>query len=248
MFENAVLPGGMGRASRLSFAVSLTAQTALATCVLLASLWYSDSLPKLTRTTPLMAPPLPPPPVMPQQVSHARAATSAITVPQVARVFRLAPVAPRTVMPLSNVIEPAPDVVFSGAGPISVPNGTGKEMGVINGVLPPPPPPKPVVEVKKAPQKQMRVSEGVLAGMLVKRVMPVYPPLAKAARIQGTVVLQGVVGRDGRIHELQVISGHPLLTQAALDAVRQWVYRPTLLSGEPVEVAAPIEVHFTLAQ
>ena len=78
--------------------------------------------------------------------------------------------------------------------------------------------------------------------------MPVYPPLARQARISGTVRLEGVISRTGHVINLQVVSGHPLLATAALDAVRQWVYRPTLLNGEAVEVIAPIEVHFTLSQ
>ena len=75
---------------------------------------------------------------------------------------------------------------------------------------------------------------------------PVYPPLARAARISGAVELTGVIATDGRIRELRVVSGHPLLAKAALEAVRQWVYEPTVLNGEPVEVIAPITVHFQL--
>ncbi len=81
---------------------------------------------------------------------------------------------------------------------------------------------------------------------LLRRVIPSYPPLARQARISGTVQLVGVIARDGTIEDLRVVSGHPLLVKAALDAVRQWVYKPTLLNGEPVEVICPIDVHFTL--
>ena len=73
-----------------------------------------------------------------------------------------------------------------------------------------------------------------------------YPALARSARVQGTVHLLGVVSKDGTIQKLQVLGGHPLLVAAAVDAVKQWVYRPTLLNGEPVEVIAPIDVIFTL--
>jgi protein TonB len=82
---------------------------------------------------------------------------------------------------------------------------------------------------------------------LVKQVIPVYPPLAKNARIYGVVHLVGIIGKDGAIRNLQLIDGHPLLARAALDAVAQWVYKPTLLSGEPVEVICPIDVTFTLS-
>lgn len=72
--------------------------------------------------------------------------------------------------------------------------------------------------------------------------------MAVIARISGTVRLQGIIGKDGSIQQLQVLSGPPLLVQAALDAVRQWRYQPTLLNGEPVEVISPIDVIFTLSQ
>lgn len=83
---------------------------------------------------------------------------------------------------------------------------------------------------------------------LIKKVIPVYPPLARQARVSGTVHLIGVVAKDGTIQQLQVVSGNPLLVGAALDAVRQWVYRPTVLNNEVVEVIAPIDVIFILSQ
>ena len=82
----------------------------------------------------------------------------------------------------------------------------------------------------------------------MKKVIPAYPPLARQARVSGTVQLIGVIAKDGTIQQLQVVGGHPLLVKAALDAVRQWIYRPTLLNGQAVEVIAPIDVIFTLGQ
>ena len=84
------------------------------------------------------------------------------------------------------------------------------------------------------------------AANLITQVRPVYPPLAKQARISGTVELSAIIGKDGRVQDLKVVRGHPLLVQAALDAVKNWVYRPTLLNGEPVEVSTTIDVNFTL--
>lgn len=84
--------------------------------------------------------------------------------------------------------------------------------------------------------------------MLIRKVIPVYPPLARSARISGVVHLIGTIGKDGRIQNLQLVSGHPMLARAALNAVQQWIYKPTLLNGNPVEVIAPIEVNFTLGQ
>ena len=86
----------------------------------------------------------------------------------------------------------------------------------------------------------------MLAAKIIKRVQPVYPPLARQTRIQGTVRLHVIIAKDGTIKQLEIMSGHPLLQQAALDAVRQWRYQPTLLNGDPVEVDTTIDVIFAL--
>ena len=117
---------------------------------------------------------------------------------------------------------------------------------IFSRVIPPPPPPPSVAVVE--PSKPVTVTSEVQAAKLIKKVQPVYPRLAIIARISGTVHLTGIIGKDGLIQQLQVIDGPPLLVQAAVDAVRQWVYRPTLLSNKPVEVIAPISVNFTLTQ
>ena len=87
----------------------------------------------------------------------------------------------------------------------------------------------------------------MLEGNLVHRVSPEYPQLARQARIQGTVVLRAIISRDGRIENLQVLNGHPMLVQAAIDAVRQWRYRPYILNDQAVEVETQITVNFTLS-
>jgi TonB family protein len=102
-------------------------------------------------------------------------------------------------------------------------------------------------ELAKPAASRVRVGGNVQASQLISRVEPVYPPLAKQAKIQGTVELSVVIGKDGKVQDLRVIRGHPLLVQATLDAVRNWVYQPTLLNGEPVEVSTEISVSFTLA-
>jgi len=104
----------------------------------------------------------------------------------------------------------------------------------------------PTVIKPPTPQK-LRVSSGVAAGMLIYQLRPAYPRLAAQARIQGTVVLQAVIGKDGTVRDLHAISGHPLLIPAAIDAVQQWRYRPYLLNHEPVEVDTQINVNFTLS-
>jgi len=108
-------------------------------------------------------------------------------------------------------------------------------------------PPRPPA-VTAAPSGPLRVGGDVQMAKLLKKVIPEYPALAKTARVSGAVHLLGVIAKDGTIQNLQVISGHPLLARAALDAVKQWIYKPTLLNGEAVEVIAPIDVNFTLGQ
>jgi TonB family protein len=94
---------------------------------------------------------------------------------------------------------------------------------------------------------RVRVSQGVNQGMVISKVPPIYPPDAKAARIQGSVVIGVIIGRDGNVQSERLISGHPLLAPAAMDAVKQWKYRPYLLNGNAVEVDTQVTVNFTLA-
>jgi protein TonB len=100
---------------------------------------------------------------------------------------------------------------------------------------------------KVATPQRVRVSQGVSQGLLVRRVQPNYPPLARQARIAGTVVLRAVISKDGSIENLTLVSGHPMLAPAAIDAVKQWKYKPYLLNGEPVEVDTEVQVNFTLS-
>jgi len=90
------------------------------------------------------------------------------------------------------------------------------------------------------------VGGNVQSANLLEKVDPVYPPLAREARIQGTVRFTAIIGRDGHVQNLQLISGHPLLVPAAQAAVKQWVYRQTLLNGKPVEVITSVEVNFVV--
>jgi protein TonB len=94
----------------------------------------------------------------------------------------------------------------------------------------------------------VRVSQGVQEAKLIKKVLPVYPEIARSLRQFGTVRLVAVIGKDGHIHDVQVLGGPAYLVTAAVAAVEQWVYKPTLLNGEAVEVIAPITVTFTLGQ
>jgi protein TonB len=126
-------------------------------------------------------------------------------------------------------------------GDLGVPGGI--EVAEINR----PPFELPHVDPPKPTEKHpLKVSEGVLQAQLLTRIEPRYPPLSVQLKMEGTVVLHAIIGRDGRISTLQVVSGSPFFVQAALDAVRQWRYRPTMLNGEPVEVDTSITVIFHL--
>jgi protein TonB len=94
-----------------------------------------------------------------------------------------------------------------------------------------------------APVRVSHISEG----NLLRKILPAYPPLARSARIQGQVVLQAVISKQGSIENLRVVAGHPMLVPAAIEAVRQWLYRPYVLNNEPVEVETQITVNFSLA-
>jgi periplasmic protein TonB len=105
---------------------------------------------------------------------------------------------------------------------------------------------QPLVQPAPRPSSPAHISSGVAAGMLIQKVQPQYPALGKAIRIEGTVILQAVISKSGAIENLRVVSGPPMLQQSAIDAVKQWRYRPYLLDGEPVEVETTINVIFSL--
>jgi protein TonB len=102
------------------------------------------------------------------------------------------------------------------------------------------------LKVKAEAPKKVNISAGVAVGLLLQKTQPTYPPIAKAARVSGTVVLQATISRTGSIENLRVVSGPAMLQQAALDAVKTWRYRPYLLNNEPVEVETTVNVIFTL--
>ena len=126
--------------------------------------------------------------------------------------------------------------------PVYVPNSNMG--GVIGGIISS----TPVAVPKVATPVRVRVSSGVEASNLINKVQPVYPLVAKNARIQGDVVLQAVINTEGTVESLEAVSGHPLLIPAALDAVKQWRYKPYHLNGGPVPVETTIQVNFTLGK
>ncbi len=210
--------------------------------MILYPLIYTNALPKGQLMTFLVAPPPPPPPPPPPAAAPPKIVVHQVSLQQL---LKAPTVIPKTIQIIKDQPRPRGAVGVVGGVPGGVPGGTaGGVMGGILGGLgaaAPPPPPKP-----QAPSR-ITVGGQVEAAKLIYGPTPEYPPLAKMARIQGTVRLQAVIAKDGTIKDLTVVSGHPLLAPAALAAVRQWRYQPTLLDGVPVEVETEIDVNFTLA-
>jgi periplasmic protein TonB len=152
------------------------------------------------------------------------------------------PSIPRHVAMISETVPP-PQVSYNTGPGVEGGTGNGSPDGVWNSietmrpavVLPTPPP----------TVRAFRTSS-ILEGSLIRRVQPIYPPLARTARIQGSVVLAAVISKEGTMEHVQLISGHPMLVQAAVAAVSQWRYKPYILNGEAIEVETQITVNFIL--
>ena len=222
--------------------------------ILIPLIWF-DVLPATQLMSMVTVPPPPPPPPPPP------AAAPPKVVKVIPRTFDAAKLTAPKVIPkeIKNIQEDeAPPAAVGVVG--GVPGGVagGSVGGVLGGILggvpsaaPPPPPPPPKKEEKKAPPKQegpVTIGGRVQAAKLIVHPDPIYPQIAKTARISGKVVLEAIIGENGHIESLHVVTGHPMLQQAALQAVRQWVYQPTLLNEQPVKVSTTIEVNFTLNQ
>ena len=244
MFEDSLIESGgklktkRGWTSIVSFAI----QIMIIGVMILIPLIFTEALPRTQLMTFLVAPPPPPPPPPP-----AAAPVKVVKVIQTDIVngqLRTPTKIPQKVQMIKE--EEAPPPVMASTGVVGgVPGGIpgGSMGGVIGSVLSS----TPTVAPKIAAPQRVRVSSGVQSGLLIRKVNPAYPPLARQARIQGTVILQALISKDGNIENLQLISGHPMLAPSAIEAVKQWKYKPYLLNGEPVEVETQVQVNFTLA-
>ena len=253
MFEQTFVDG-VGKTNKSwSVMVSFVAQMLLVGVLVVIPLIFTDVLPRTQLTSMLVAPPPPPPPPPPP------AAAPVVKVKIIPRQFDagklMAPKAiPKEIAMIKEDELPPPmsgAVGVVGGVPGGVPGGApgGVIGGIIGGVpsaAPPPPPPPKKEEAKPVVPQRIRVGGNVQSAMLIRQPKPVYPPLAKQARVSGVVRFQAIIGKDGTIQNLQLMTGHPLLVQSAKDAVVQWVYKPTLLNGEPVEVVTIIDVNFSL--
>ena len=239
MFEDSLIESGgrlktkRGRTTLVSFIL----EAIVVVILILIPLMFTEALPKGQLMTFLVAPPPPPPPPPPPAaVKIVKAVETDIVNNQLRTPTKI----PKQIKIIQEEEAPPPSAGVVGGVPGGV---TGSASGVIGGIISSTP-----VAVPKVAVQRVRVSQGVTQGMKVHDVTPQYPQMAKIARVQGPVVLAAVIGKDGTIQNLRVVStASPLLNQAALDAVKQWKYRPYILNGEPVEVDTTITVNFTLS-
>src|SRR5438477_12936778 len=244
MFEDSLIEsGGRLRTKRGATTVfSFVLQVALIGVLVLLPLLFTEALPKTQLMTFLVAPPPPPPPPPPAAATPIKVVKiqSEIVNGQLRTPTKI----PEKVQMIKE--EEAPPPMNSMAGVVGgVPGGVpgGQMGGVIGGIISS----TPVSVPKVATPQRVRVSQGVTQGLLIRKVQPNYPPLARQARIQGTVLLQAEISKDGTIENLRLINGHPMLAPAAIEAVKQWRYRPYMLNGEPVAVETQVQVNFTLS-
>lgn len=245
MFEDSLIEQKIKTRRAATTILSFLLQALVVVIIVLIPLMFTQALPLNVHTmTELVAPPPPPPPPPPPAAKTAptpqaqpkttpvtEQLTEPVKIPQkIAMIHDLSSAAATSAPPPAGVV---------GGVPGGVPGGQvgGVLGGVLNGtgsVIP------------KFAAKRIRVSQGVSQGLLIHKVTPQYPPTAKTARVQGSVVLQAEIGKDGKVKNLQVVKGQPLLTAAAVDAVKQWRYKPYFLNGQAVDVDTTITVDFKL--
>lgn len=229
----------------MDFVVSVFGHSVVVAVLILLPLYFTQAInmPQFQKTL-LVAPPPPPPPPPAAVEVMPRVPKSFFTKGQL-----FAPkFIPKKVAQIKE--EARPPAATGVAGVIGGVPG-GQLGGVLGGILggighaPAPAPPRAIPVAHKGPY---RVGGKVQAPRLIRQVQPEYPPLAKQARIQGDVVIDSVIDTQGRVTEMKVVSGSPLLVQSAIQALGQWRYQPTLLNGQPVAVDMLVTLHFTLGQ
>ncbi|HEV8523392.1 MAG TPA: TonB family protein [Terriglobales bacterium] len=243
MFEDSLLEsaGKLKTKRTWTTMLSFVLQVFLIGIMIMIPLIYTEALPKQQLMTFLVAPPPPPPPPPPPAATPVKVVKVAQTDIIDGR-LRTPTKIPEKVAMVKEEDSPPP---MTSAGVVGgVPGGVpgGQMGGVIGGIIGNAP-----VAVPKVAVQRIRVSQGVSQGNLINQVKPAYPAIAKNARIQGSVVLQAVISKQGSIENLRAVSGHPMLIPSAMEAVRQWRYKPYYLNGEPVEVETTVTVNFTLA-
>jgi len=254
MFEQSTLASGSVSKRFWTTGAGVAGQAALVGFMLLAPMVWPQVLPRAMFIT-MITTPGPPPPPPPKGAAVVRPRAAVRNTHPLMDAFMEPSQIPAHVQ---RIVDPAPELSEPGVpggvrdgAPGGVPGCIVSE--ILSSVRLPaevPRTPEPVraaraPETVVQPPQRIRVSD-LHTARLVHRVEPVYPALARQNRVQGVVQLEGIIGTDGHLREVRVLSGHPFLAKAALEAVSQWVYEPTHLGGKPVEVIAPITVTFKL--
>jgi protein TonB len=229
-------------------AVSLIGQVAVVGVAILVPLVGTEALPRAFSVVSVPDPP--------RALAHRPPAAAAKRVNVVPPQFTAKGLVLPTAIPQKAAIIQDPDFLPPTGGEVGVEGGIGNANGAGSGVIdsllaargaaPPPPPPAPKPAPAPAATPRIRLGGVVVESKLISGPQPVYPQIARQARIEGSVRLEAVISREGTVIHLRAVSGHPMLIPAALAAVERWVFRPTYLNGDPVEVATEIEVNFTL--
>ena len=248
LFNDVLLENSAPQRKRRTVAavLSFLVQCLVLGVLLIVPLMFTDVLPPGQLLTFLMAPPPPPPP------PPAAAETAARVVRRVESDILNGRLRTPSRIPQSVQLireEETPPDLSGGGVPGGVPGGIpgGQLGGVIGGILSSSPTAASLPKLASPPApKRIRVSQGITEGRLIRKIEPKYPPLALSARIQGQVLLSAVISKTGEVQNLLLLSGHPMLVSTAIEAVKQWRYRPYLLNGEPVEVETTITVTFQL--
>ena len=236
MFEDSTFEstGRIRTRSRAWMLAALALNSTILVAIILVPLIYPEALPRVPMLVLMEIPPpaASTPPTIPHPIQHPSTgpttdAPNPFTVPR----------------QIPTTIATGPDPSPAPAGPIGAHPGSGDPFGIGPGPTSPP----PHVVVAPQPKAPIRLPSSLAAGLLIRKIVPNYPAIAKAMHTQGTVILSATIAKDGTIANLRVLSGPQVLQQSALDSVSQWRYRPYLLNDQPVEVETTVSVIFTLA-
>jgi|SRR5437016_4083384 len=237
MFEDSLMESGgkIRTNAKWTTALSTMVQLGIIGVLVLLPLIFTEALPKAQLSSFLMLqPPPPPPPPPPPAPPHVVRRVSEV----VNDTLRTPSKIPKKIEHIVEDEAPPPATSVGVVGGVAGGTPGGVIGSLVSSAPPPPPPPK------APPSGPKKVSSGVMEGNLIKRIDPPYPNMAKIAHIQGDVVLQATISKQGSIENLRGVSGHPILIQAAMEAVRQWRYKPYELNNEPVEVETTVTVRF----
>ncbi|WP_263350713.1 energy transducer TonB [Acidicapsa acidisoli] len=240
MFEDATFHSRSIQTTQTSkwMVVTLTLNVSLVAVLIAYPLLYPESLPSLLLRRTLYAPP----PALAAQAQPQFQSRSAQSAPMQTMTIRdpfAAPSAIPTITRTDADSAPPPTVSIDLN---RASNGVPDADGPVTSVFHPNPPPA----VRPAPPRIVPVSGGVIEGYILSRSAPLYPAIARTVGVSGTVALAATISKSGTIENLRILSGHPMLCQAAIDAVQQWRYRPYLLNGQPVEVETTINIVLSL--